>query len=96
MIKRVLATAISKENLSFHDGVLKGEGEKGEEVILDPSNDIPWGDVKPLYTIVDTYDNSNGKFSQIWGNVAIVDCYWFLFNLLDAVEEQVDNMPFSL
>ena len=92
-IKRILATAISKENFSFKDGVLKGKGEFGEEVVLDPANDIRPEDIQPLYTVVDTYTSSNGKFSQIWGNVAIVDCQWFLYNVLDAIEEIVNEMP---
>ena len=48
-----------------------------------------------MYTLVETYDDSNGKFSQIFGNVAIIDCYYFFFNILDAVEERVNEMPFS-
>ena len=27
--------------------------------------------------------------------MAIVDCYWFLFNLLDGIQEQVNEMPIA-
>ena len=65
--------------------MLKKRGEDNEELLLDPITDIPFDKIEPVYTVAGTYDNNNGKFSAIFGNVAIVDCSYFFFDLLNAV-----------
>lgn len=61
---------------------------------MNPRTALPISDAKLVYTVAGTYDKSNGKFSQIFGNVAIIDCAYFFYNLLDAVQVEVNKMPF--
>ena len=65
----------------------------GERITLDPSNDIPIQKIEPVYTVAGTYDKSNGKFSQIFGNVAIVDCSYFFYDVLKAAQVEVNKLP---
>ena len=41
----------------------------------------PWLDMK----IIDTFDQSYAKYSQIWGNVAILDCHYVMDELFASV-----------
>lgn len=66
-----------------------------KKTVLDLNIDFPWRDIQPVYTLAGTYDKTNGKFSQVFGNVAIVDCAYFFYDLLDAATELVGDMPAS-
>ena len=37
------------------------------------------------FTIGGTYDDVNGKFGKIYGNVAILDCHYIHESLFDAI-----------
>ena len=50
------------------------------------SINIPWDDVILPYNVAGTYSENNGKFSQIYGNVAIVDCNYFYDDLLAGLK----------
>ena len=56
------------------------------------SIDIPWDDVYLPYTVTGTYIENNGKFSQIYGNVAIVDCNYFYDDLLAGLKVAAQNI----
>lgn len=43
------------------------------------------------YTLAGTYAKSNGKFSAIYGNVAIVDCNYFLDKVLSTLQDLIND-----
>ena len=95
LIRRALLTAASELGFEYSDDGKLLNRENG--VTLDPTNDFPsFNDVLIEYEVVGTYDKTNGKFSAIFGNVAIVDCAYFFNNTLDAVKVRIDEMPASL
>ena len=42
------------------------------------------------YTIKGTYDDPSGKFSEVYGNVVLIDCGYVLPQVLDKLYEELD------
>ena len=43
------------------------------------------------FTIADTFDQANGKFGAVWGNVALVDCNYLFDQVLTTIAR--DSLP---
>ena len=41
------------------------------------------------YTIKDTYEDADGKFSTIFGDVVFVDCNYFIDQVIDKLYEEL-------
>ena len=49
--------------------------------------DSLWLDMK----IADTFDQANGKFGAVWGNVALLDCHYLFDQVLNTIAR--DSLP---
>ena len=44
------------------------------------------------YTIKGTYDEANGKFSEGYGNVALIDCHYVVDDFIDLQYKELDHI----
>lgn len=61
------------------------------DALLNITEFIP-DDLSHNFTLVDTFENANGKFGETLGNVALVDCNYFNMLFESSYRKQFNTM----
>ena len=64
-----------------------GQSFPFEMLGLGAGNETGWN---MTYTVKGTYEDSSGKFSQVFGNVVLIDCDYIVEQIIDEMFRELD------
>ena len=86
----LLTAGMDKVTMDFEQNLVdfKGTSFSFDMLGLGSENDTGYN---MTYTIKGTYEDSSGKFSKVYGNVALIDCDYVVEQIMDEWYRELEN-----